>query len=86
MKHVDVNELVSLIDTTLCEVNSLECLSSPVRDDSRMGEPAEWDSLSFIAVLMAVAQRYGIDLADDDAFHFTSVPTMHAFLNEVVQA
>lgn len=86
MNAVDLNELVALIDATLCEINSLECLSSPVLAESRMGEPAEWDSLSFIAVLMAVSQKYDVELADDDAFHFTSVPTMHAFLNEVVQA
>ena len=83
MKHVSVEELVSLIDTTLCEVSGTGSLSSPVLPDSQMGEPAEWDSLAFIAVFTAVAQKYQVDLADDDAFHFTSVPTMHAFLNEV---
>lgn len=86
MLHVKVEELVALIDTTLCEVSMTEQLSSPVLADSQMGEPAEWDSLAFIAVLTAVAERYQIELADDDAFHFTSVPTMHSFLNEVLEA
>ena len=84
MKHVNMDELVKLVDTTLCEVSMSEALSSPVSADSQMGEPAEWDSLAFIAVLTAVAQEYGIELADDDAFHFTSVPSMHAFLSEVL--
>lgn len=84
MSKVSIEELVALIDTTLCGVSPNGTLSSPVMPDSKMGEPAEWDSLAFIAVFTAVAQEYQVDLADDDAFHFTSVPTMHAFLNEVL--
>lgn len=84
MKQVNLEELISLIDTTLCQVCMTDGLSSPVHAESQMGEPAEWDSLAFISILTAVAEKYDVELADDDAFHFTSVPTMHAFLEQVI--
>ena len=46
---------------------------------------AEWDSLSFIAVFNAISEILDVELEDDDAIHFTSIPAMHAFLNEIME-
>lgn len=84
MGTVTKDELCQLVDGTLCGIFGKDRLSTPIGPESKMGEPEEWDSLSFVAVLAAVSQSYDIELADDDAFHFTSIPTMHAFLAEVL--
>lgn len=84
MADIAVEELVSLVENSLLQVHGTDSLSAPVTPESKMGEPVEWDSLSFIAIFTAVAAGYDIELADDDAFHFTSIPAMHAFLNEVL--
>lgn len=83
MGMINVNELCGLVEKTLCEVSYKDSLAASVHGQSRMGDPVEWDSLSFITVLMAVSEAYGVDLADDDAFHFTSIPSMQTFLEEV---
>ena len=84
MADIAVEELVDLVSEALRQVHGKDELSAPVTPTSQMGQPPEWDSLSFIAIFTSVAEKYGVDLADDDAFHFTSVPAMHAFLNEIL--
>lgn len=84
MAAVEVEELCRLVERTLCEATLKDRLGSPVHRQSRMGEPTEWDSLSFIMVLTAVSDAYALDLTDDDAFHFMSIPTMHSFVNELM--
>lgn len=84
MAEVAIGDLVSLVEESLCQVHGTDSLSSPVTENSKMGEPEEWDSLSFIVIFTAVAAKYDVELADDDAFHFTSIPAMHAFLNEIL--
>jgi acyl carrier protein len=84
MAAVNLEELCGLVERTLCEATMKDQLVSPVHGQSKMGDPIEWDSLSFIMVLTAVSDAYEVDLADDDAFHFTSIPTMHAFLHEIM--
>lgn len=49
-----------------------------------MGSPAEWDSLSFVAVFTAIGQAYDVELEDDDAFHFQSIAGIEAFLREIL--
>ncbi len=84
MADIAVEELVELVGDALRQVHGKDELSAPVTPDSKMGEPPEWDSLSFIAIFTSMAEKYDVELADDDAFHFTSLPAMHAFLNEIL--
>ena len=84
MTQVQVEEITGLVEETLLQVHGTDSLSSPVTPESKMGEPEEWDSLSFIAIFTAIAAKYEVELADDDAFHFTSIPAMRGFLNEIL--
>ncbi len=84
MAAVNLEELCGLVERTLCVANAKDRLVSPVHAQSKMGDPVEWDSLSFIMVLTAVSDAYEVELADDDAFHFTSIPAMHTFLHELM--
>lgn len=84
MASVTMEELCALVERALCASTATGVLKSPVRSDSKMGDPAEWDSLSFITVFTAVSDAYGVELADDDAFHFMAIPTMHSFLEELL--
>ncbi|WP_120077085.1 hypothetical protein [Aurantiacibacter odishensis] len=84
MEKVELDQLASLVEETLLQVHNVESLSTSVGADSKLGQPEEWDSLSFVAIFVAVAAAYNVELADDDAFHFTSITAMHAFLNDIL--
>ena len=84
MAVVNVEELCRLVEQALCETSLKGRVATPVHGQSKMGDPAEWDSLSFITVLTAVSDAYEVELLDDDAFHFMAIPTMHSFLEEVL--
>ena len=43
---------------------------------------AAWDSLTFMHVFLAVNEYFGINPDFDDAIHYTSVRSLHAFLQE----
>ena len=50
--------------------------------DSGMGNPTEWDSLAFVAIFLAVNEKFVIDASDDDAIHFMSVGDIASFVRE----
>jgi acyl carrier protein len=50
-------------------------------DDSMETVPA-WDSLSFMSVFLAINEAFGVDPDFDDAIHYTSVRSLHAFLKD----
>lgn len=47
---------------------------------SMMGDPPDWDSLAFVEIFMAVSSHYGLDVSDDDAINFMSVPEIVEFV------
>lgn len=51
-------------------------------NDSGMGNPTDWDSLAFVAIFLAVNEKFGIDASDDDAIHFMSVNDIANFIRE----
>lgn len=82
---ISVDQVCEVVGDALLSASERAELSAPVTAQAAMGEPAEWDSLSFILVFNAIAEAFGVDLEDDDAIHFTSIPAMHAFLNEIAE-
>lgn len=50
--------------------------------DSGMGNPTEWDSLAFVAIFLAINEKFGIDASDDDAIHFMTVNDIANFIRE----
>ena len=83
MERVSVDKLCAVVEVALRTASDKQELSAPVTREARMGEPAEWDSLSFVVVFNAIAEEFGIELEDDDAIHFTAIETMHGFLEEL---
>lgn len=53
-----------------------------VTGSSMMGDPAEWDSLAFVEIFVAVSGHFGIEVTDDDAISFMSVPEIVDFVSE----
>jgi acyl carrier protein len=49
---------------------------------SMMGDPPEWDSLAFVEVFVAVSAHFGLDVSDDDAISFLSIPEIVEFVSE----
>ena len=82
---ISVDKVREIVSDTLLTISDKAELSGPVTEDAEMGAPAEWDSLSFIVVFNAISEILDVELEDDDAIHFTSIPAMHAFLNEIME-
>ena len=55
-----------------------------ISPSSKMGEPPEWDSLAFVEIFTAVSGHFGVEVCDDDAISFMSVPDIVGFLSERV--
>ncbi len=56
--------------------------SGTVTATSMMGDPAEWDSLAFVEIFVTISGHYGLEVADDDAMSFMSVPEIVGFVSQ----
>jgi acyl carrier protein len=80
--NVTLDDLLQIITEVLKAATTKSELSGRLTEKSELGSIEEWDSLSFVAVFMAIGEHFDIELEDDDAIHFTSVKSIHAFLKE----
>lgn len=48
--------------------------------DDSMDTVADWDSISFMSVFLAVNEAFGLNPDFDDAIHYTSVEALYAYL------
>lgn len=53
--------------------------------DDSMETVAAWDSLTFMSIFLAINEIFDINPDFDDAIHYTSVRTLHAYLKELDQ-
>lgn len=82
--ELNMDHLCNVIESALKVTGNVDELSAKVTESSVMGEPREWDSLSFVGVFTAVSERFDIDVEYDDAIHFRGVQTIYSFLDEVL--
>jgi acyl carrier protein len=75
-----------VVTDALKTATNKDSLSGEVTANSRMGDPKEWDSLSFVAVFTSIGVAFDVELEDDDAFHFQSISGIEAFLKDVLSA
>ena len=73
--------LIAIIETTLRQQSGNAALT--LRPEDSMETVAEWDSLSFMSVFSAINEAFGIDPDFDDAIHYTSVSSLHDYLETV---
>lgn len=78
-----IENVCSVVEGAILTAANKNELSSPLTAQSRMGEPREWDSLSFVVVYNAIAEAFDVELEDDDAIHLTSIPTMFDLLQDI---
>ncbi|MGH1460642.1 MAG: acyl carrier protein [Neptuniibacter sp.] len=78
--------ICNIVTEALKTASKSDALSSEVTAASVMGDPIEWDSLAFVVVFISIGEAYGVELEDDDAFHFQSIAGIESFLNEVLVA
>jgi acyl carrier protein len=51
-----------------------------VDGSSRMGAPTVWDSLAFVEIFLGVSTHFNLEVSDDDAMSFMSVPEIVDFV------
>jgi acyl carrier protein len=49
---------------------------------SMMGDPTEWDSIAFVEIFLAVSSHFDVEVSDDDAMAFMSVPEIVEFVSQ----
>lgn len=77
------SRVISIVQDTLREESGRGDLT--VTFDDTMDTVAEWDSMSFMRVFLAINEAFGIDPDFDEAIHYTSVAGLSEFLkNELV--
>lgn len=79
-------EVCKIVTEALTEAKSVETLATPIDAASNMESVAEWDSLSFVNVFMAVSEHFDADIDQDDAIQFTSVEGIVELLVEIREA
>lgn len=77
--------LCLVVEDAIKIASKTDNLSQSITVDSQMGNPKEWDSLSFVAVFTSVGSTYGIELEYDDAIHFRDIRAMHSLLLEIIE-
>ena len=75
--------IVEIIESTLRKQSGNAELVLYAEDS--METIAEWDSLTFMSVFVAINKAFGIDPDFDDAIHYLSIPTLHRYLEGVVR-
>jgi acyl carrier protein len=55
-----------------------------IAGSSMMGDPREWDSMAFVEIFLAVSGHFDLEVSDDDAISFMSVPEIVGFVSERV--
>jgi acyl carrier protein len=72
--------VVDIVQDTIRTVNGDAALS--IEPSASMDTVPGWDSLTFMTVFSAVNDAFDIDPDFDDAIHYTSVPSMVAYLRQ----
>jgi acyl carrier protein len=79
MEAVEI-QVISIITGVLQAKNA----EVEIIDSSMMGNPMEWDSLAFVEIFLAVSGHFDLEVSDDDAISFMSVPEIVEFVSERV--
>ncbi|MFT7135582.1 MAG: acyl carrier protein [Akkermansiaceae bacterium] len=82
--ELNTETICAIVTDTLKVTNKKDALSGDITAASRMGDPKEWDSLSFVAVFTAIGTAFDVELEDDDAIHFQSITAIEAFLKDIM--
>ena len=77
MEEVEA-QVISVITGVLSQRND-RVVVSPT---SMMGDPDEWDSLAFVEIFLAVSGHFDLEVSNDDAIRFMSVPEIVGFILE----
>ena len=72
--------IIEIIQDALSKTGA--SLDKPINADDSMETVAAWDSLSFMSVFTAINEAFCVNPDFDDAIHYTSVKTLHAYLQE----
>lgn len=80
------HEVCKIVSEALADAKSVETLANPIDIKSTMESVAEWDSLSFVNVFMAISEHFDADIDQDDAIQFTSIAGIVELLIEIREA
>ena len=72
--------IINVIQDTLRDSGAPE--DTVITGADSMETIAEWDSLNFMKVFLGINEAFGLNPDFDDAIHYTSVRSLHSYLEE----
>lgn len=78
-----IEEVCKVVTNTLIRSANVTQLSAPVGPETAMNDLKEWDSLTFVDVLVSVSEHFMLEIDDDDAIQFTSVAGIVELIEEI---
>lgn len=72
------------IDDELSELvaKALECEIKTITPDSGLGKHYKWDSLGHVAVMVALEEKYGINVDDSNIHHLSNYTSIKDYIYE----
>ena len=70
-----INEIIEIVSA---ELNKDKTVT--IDENSAMNNPAEWDSMSFVGIFLAITAHFDLDVDDDDAMKFVSIKSIADFI------
>ena len=74
------NKVINVVERVLAD--KLRDRGGVITTDSSMESMAEWDSLNFINIFLAVNEAFDIDPDPDDAIHYGSIASIVDFVKK----
>ena len=73
-------EIIEVVASTINE--GREGAAIVLDRNSGLNDPAEWDSLIFVKVFLAITDYFDLDVDDDDAIEFVSIESIERFVRQ----
>lgn len=74
------DDLKESLKTLLAE--ALHAPLDDIKDDLSFGDLPQWDSMGHMDVMIALEERFGVEINADTIGALTSFPAIHAYLKE----
>lgn len=72
------SRIIEIVQNTLDGNNAIQ--NHIVTADDSMETIADWDSLTFMNIFVAINEAFSVNPDFDEAIHYTSIKSLHSYL------
>jgi len=78
-----IEEVCQIVTKALIQSTNVSKLSASIGPETTMNDLKEWDSLTFVNVLVTVSEHFMLEIDDDDAIQFISVAGIVELIEDI---